>query len=237
MARVRRSYEVAIDYDRRILHPRRTSGFSVRLHDQFGVSHAVIEPRHATASNDLRAGSQHRSSTDASDDSAARADVLHELGYARIFRKQGRAFRSTRNEDAHIVLGPDVRYRALDVQQAGPREVAVNLDRLLARGHHLHLVAGFVEGDLRKEVLLLLKRVSDEGCKLWALISHPKSPSACAREPCRIDHRIGMRGREQIVDDRVGRGVDPRGLVVRSVGADCSLTLARAPESTAHARG
>src|SRR5262245_56565545 len=164
MARMRRSYEVAIVYDRRILHPGRTSGFSVGLHDQLGVSHAVIEPRHAAASNDLRAGRQHRSSADASDNSAAGADVLHELRYARIFRKQGRAFCSTRNEDAHIVLGPHVRNRVLDVQQAGPREVAVNLDRLLTRGHNLHLVTGFVEGDLWKEVLLLLKRVSKEGC-------------------------------------------------------------------------
>jgi hypothetical protein len=34
MARVGRSYEIAIDYDRRILHPGCTGGFSVGLHDQ-----------------------------------------------------------------------------------------------------------------------------------------------------------------------------------------------------------
>src|SRR5262249_34178866 len=60
MARVWRSYEVVIDYDRRILHPGCTGGFSVRLHDQFGVSRTVIKPRHAAASNDLRAGCQLR---------------------------------------------------------------------------------------------------------------------------------------------------------------------------------
>src|SRR5262249_37744401 len=109
MARVRRSYEVAIDYDRRILYPGCTGGFSVGLHDQFGVRHAVIEPRHAAASNDLRAGRQHRPSADASDNSASSADVLHELGDAWIFGKQGRAFCTTWNEHTHIVLGPGFR--------------------------------------------------------------------------------------------------------------------------------
>src|SRR5262249_6354450 len=90
----------------------------------------------------------------------------------------------TWNEDAHLVLGPRFRYRTLDIQQAGPREIAVNLDRLLARGHHLHLVASLVEGDFGKEVLLLLKRVSDEGGNLWALIGHRKSPFAVVRQPC-----------------------------------------------------
>src|SRR5262245_20301650 len=172
MARVRRSYKVAINYDRDILHPGCTGGFSVRLHDQFGVRRAVIESRHAAASNDLRAGCQHRTSTDASDNSASSADVLHELGYARIFGKQGRAFSATWNENAHIVLGPDFRYRTRDIQQAGSREVAVNFDRLLARGHHLDLVASLIEGDLGKEVLLLLKRVSDESGNLWASVVH-----------------------------------------------------------------
>src|SRR5262245_50017652 len=172
MARVRRSYEVAIDYDRCILYPGCTGGFSIGLHDQFGVRHAVIEPRHAAACNDLRAGGQHRPSADASDNSAASADVLHELGYARIFGKQGRAFCTTRNEDTHIVLGPSFRYRTLDIQQAGSREIAVNLNRLLARGHHLDLVASLIEGDLGKEVLLLLKRVSDESGNLWASVIH-----------------------------------------------------------------
>ena len=59
MARVRRSYEVAINYDRRILHPGCTGGFSIGLHNQFWVRHAVIEPRHAAAGNNLRAGCQH----------------------------------------------------------------------------------------------------------------------------------------------------------------------------------
>src|SRR5262249_22487147 len=161
MARMRRSYEVAIDDDRRILHPRCTGGFGVGLNDEFGVRHAVVEPRHATASNDLRASYQHRPSADACDNAASSADVLYELGYARIFGKQGRAFCTTWNEDAHIVLGPGFRYRTLDIQQAGSREIAVNLDRLLARGHHLDLVASLIEGDLGKEILLLLKRVSD----------------------------------------------------------------------------
>src|SRR5262245_1281989 len=178
MTRVRRSDEIAIDDDRRILHPGCTGGFSVGLHDQFGVRRAVIEPRHAAAGNDPRTGGQHRPSADASDDSASSADVSYELGYAWIFGKQGRAFCTTWNEDAHIVLGPRFRYRTPDIQQAGPREIAVNLDRLLARGHHLHLVASLIEGDLGKEVLLLLKRVSDEGGNLWALIGHRKSPFA-----------------------------------------------------------
>src|SRR5215813_2509040 len=192
-----RSYEVAIDDDRRILHPGCTGGFSVGLHDQFGVRRAVIEPRHAAAGNDPRTGGQHRPSADASDDSASSADVSYELGYAWIFGKQGRAFCTTWNEDAHIVLGPRFRYRTLDVQQAGPREIAVNLDRLLARGHHLDLVASLVEGDFGKEVLLLLKRVSDEGGNLWALIGHRKSPFAVVRQPCRTAHGIG--------DERVPR--------------------------------
>src|SRR5262245_33347475 len=172
MARVRRSYEVAIDYDRRILHPGCTGGFSVGLHDQFGVRHAVIEPRHAVASNDLRASCQHRPPADAGDNSASSADVLYELGYARIFGKQGRAFCTTWNEDAHIVLGPGFHYRTLHIQQAGSREIAVNLDRLLARGHYLDLVASLVEGDLGKEVLLFLKPVSDQSGNLWASVGH-----------------------------------------------------------------
>src|SRR5215467_11052390 len=172
MARVRRSHEVAIDDDRRILHPGCTGSFSVGLHDQFGVRRAVIEARHAAASNNLRAGCQHRPSADASDNSASSADVLYELGYAWIFGKQGRAFCTTWNENADIVLGPGFRYRTLDIQQAGSREIAVNLDRLLARGHHLDLVASLIEGDLGKEVLLLLKRVSDQSSNLWAWAGH-----------------------------------------------------------------
>src|SRR5262249_1634880 len=100
------------------------------------------------------------------------ADVLYELGYARIFGKQGRTFCTTWNEDAHIVLGPGFRYRTLDIQQAGSREIAVNLDRLLARGHHLDLIASLIESDLGKEVLLLLKRVSDQSGNLWASVGH-----------------------------------------------------------------
>src|SRR5215475_4581400 len=172
MARVRRSDKVAIDYDRRILHPGCTGGFSVGLHDQFGIRRAVIEPRHAAADNDLRAGRQHRPSTDASDNSASSADVLYELGYAWIVGKQGRAFCTTWNEHAHIVLGSGFRYRTLDIQQAGSGEIAVNLDRLLARGHHLDLVASLIEGDLGKEVLLLLKCVGDQGGNLWASVGH-----------------------------------------------------------------
>jgi hypothetical protein len=146
---MRRSDEVAINDDRRILNPGCTGGFGVGLHDEFGVGDAVVEPRHAMAGNNLRAGCQHRPSADASDDSAPRADVLYEFGDARIFGEQGRAFGATWNKDAHIVLGPGVRNRALDVQQPGPCEVAVNLDRLLTRGHHLDVIAGFVEGDRR----------------------------------------------------------------------------------------
>src|SRR5262249_53821360 len=48
----------------------------------------------------------------------------------------------------------------------------VNLDWLLARGHHLDLVASLIEGDLRKEVLFLLKRVSDQSGHLWASFGH-----------------------------------------------------------------
>src|SRR5262249_36694556 len=179
MARVWRSYEVVIDYDRRILDPGCTGGFSVRLNDQFGVRHAVIEPRHAATSNDLRAGRQHRSSAAASDNSASSTDVLHELGYARIFGKQGRAFCTTWNENAHVVLGPGVRYRTLDIQQASSREIAVNLHGLLARGHHLDLVASLIEGNLGKEVLLLLKRVSNQGGNLWACVVHSFLSPVC----------------------------------------------------------
>src|SRR5262249_16285711 len=160
--------EIAIDDDRRILHPGCTGGFSVGLHDQFGVRRAVIEPRHAAAGNDPRTGGQHRPSAGASDDSASGADVSYGRSYGGFFGKQGRAVRTAWNEDAHRVLEPRFRYRTLNIQQAGPREIAVNLDRLLARGHHLHLVASLVEGDFGKEVLLLLKRVSDEGGNLWA---------------------------------------------------------------------
>src|SRR5215831_12452135 len=166
VARVWRSYEVVIDYDGRLLYPGCTGGFSVWLHDQFRVRRAVIEPRHAAASNDLRTGCQHRASADASDDSASSTDVLHELGYARIVGKQSRAFCTTWNENAHIVVGPSFRYRTIDIQQAGSHEIAVNLDGLLTRGHHLDLVASLIEGDLGKEVLLLLKRVSDESGNL-----------------------------------------------------------------------
>src|SRR5262245_41589657 len=177
ITRVRRSDEVPINNDRGILHPGCARGFRVGLHDEFGVGDAVVEPRHPAAGNNLRPGCQQRPTADAGDDPTPRADVLYKLGDARIFGEQSRALSASRNEDAHIVLGPDVRNRALDVQQAGPREIAVNFDRLLTRGYHLHLVAGFVEGDLRKKVLLLLKCVSDEGCNLWALIGHRKSPS------------------------------------------------------------
>ena len=53
---------------------------------------------------------------DAGDDSAPRAEVLYEFGDARIFGEQGRAFGAPWNEDAHIVLGPGVRNRALDAR-------------------------------------------------------------------------------------------------------------------------
>src|SRR5262249_28035183 len=104
------------------------------------------------------------------------ADVLYELGYAWILGKQGRAFCTTWNEDAHTRF----RYRTLDIQQAGPREIAVNLDRLLARGPHLHLVASLIEGDLGKEVLLLLKRVSDQSGNLRASVGHGVVSHVCA---------------------------------------------------------
>src|SRR5262245_56208518 len=124
MARVRRRHEVAIDHDRRILHPGRTGGFGVGLHNQFGVGRAVIEPGHAAASNDLRTRRQHRPAAYARDNSPASADVLYELGYARIFGKRGRALCTPWNEHAHIVLGPRFRYRTLDIQQAGSGEIA-----------------------------------------------------------------------------------------------------------------
>src|SRR5262249_28183863 len=77
-------------------------------------------------------------------------------------------------------LGPGFRYRTLDIQQAGSREIAVNLDRLLARGHHLDLVASLIEGDLGKEVLLLLKRVSDQSGNLRASVGHGVVSRVCA---------------------------------------------------------
>src|SRR5262245_45012701 len=126
--------------------------------------------------NNLRAGCQQRPTADAGDDSAPRTHVFYEFGDARIFGEQGRAFGATRYEDAHIVVGPGVRNCALDVQQAGPCEVAVNLDRLLTRGHHLDLIAGLVEGDLGKEVLLLLKRVSDDRTNNAAVFAEREDP-------------------------------------------------------------
>src|SRR5215471_15678533 len=110
MAWMRRSYEVAIDYGRRILHPGCPGGFSVRLHDQFRERYAVVEARHTTTGDDLRAGCQHRSPADTSDDSAPRADVLYEPGYARGFGKQGWAPCTARNQDTDIVLGSGIRY-------------------------------------------------------------------------------------------------------------------------------
>src|SRR5262245_57988459 len=148
------------------------------------------------AGNNLRARCQQRPTADAGDDSAPRAHVLYEFSDARIFGKQGRAFGATWNEDAHILLGPGVRNCALDVQQAGPCEVAVNLDRLLMRGLHFDLIAGFVEGDLGKEVLLLLKCVSDEGGNLWALIGHVDLLCRCSLNLAAPAHDSVMRGCE-----------------------------------------
>src|SRR5215470_10990018 len=175
MAWMRRSYEIAIDYDRRILHPSCAGGFSVRLHDQLRERNAVVEARHATARYNLRAGCQHRSPADTSDHTASGVNVLYEPGYARIFGKQGWAPCTARNKDTNIVLGSGISYRAFDIQQAGSRKVAVNLDRLLARGHHLDLVASFVECHLGKEVLLLLKCIGNKRGNL-ALAGHEQSP-------------------------------------------------------------
>src|SRR5262245_66130543 len=104
----------------------------VRLHHQVRESNAVVEARHATTRYNLRARCQHRSPADTSDDTALGVNVLYELGYTRIISKQGRAPCTTRNEDTNIVLGSGISYRALDIQQASSRKVAVNLDRLLA---------------------------------------------------------------------------------------------------------
>jgi hypothetical protein len=90
-----------------------TGSFSVGLNHQLGVRHAVIESRHAAAGNNPRAGCQHRSPADASDDAASSADILYELCYPRILGKQRRAFCTTWNEDAHIVLGLGFRYRKM----------------------------------------------------------------------------------------------------------------------------
>src|SRR5262249_795406 len=132
IAWMRRSYEIAIDYDSRILHPSCAGGFSVRLHDQLRERDAVVEARHATARYNLRAGCQYRSPADTSDDTALGVNVLYQLGYTRINSKQGSAPCTARNEDTNIVLGSGISYRPLDIQQASSRKVAVNLDRLLA---------------------------------------------------------------------------------------------------------
>src|SRR5262245_47768914 len=153
MAWMWRSYEIAIDYDLRILYPSCAGGFCVRLHHQVRERNAVVEARHATTGYNLRAGCQHRSPADTSDDTASGVNVLYELGYTRIFSKQGRAPCTARNKDTNIVLSSGISYRPPDIQQARSRKVAVNLDRLLARGHHLDLVASFVERHLGKEVL------------------------------------------------------------------------------------
>src|SRR5262245_39896023 len=189
---MRRSHQVAINDHRRILHPGCTGGFGVGLHDEFGVGDAVVEPRHAMAGNDLRARCQHRPAADASDNSSLSADVLDEFGDARIFGEQGRAFCTTWNEDAHIVLGPGFRYRTVNIQEAGSREIAVNLDRLLARRHHLDLVASLIEGDLGKEVLLLLKRVSDQSGNLRASVGH--CVVSCVAVSIRRGHLLSWQG-------------------------------------------
>src|SRR5262245_32076856 len=128
MAWMRRSYKIAIDYDGRILHPSCTGGFSVRLHDQLGERDAVVEARHPATRYNLRAGCQHRSPTDTSDDTAPVVNVLYKPGYARILGKQGWAPCTARNKDANIVLGSGISYCAIDIQQAGSRKVAVDLD-------------------------------------------------------------------------------------------------------------
>src|SRR5262245_48004778 len=115
---MRRSYEVAIDDDRRILYPGCTGGFGIGLHDQFRERHAVVEAGHVTTRDNFRAGCQHRSPADTSDDTAPGVDVLYEPGYARIFGKQSWALCTARNQDTDIVLGSGILYRALDVQQA-----------------------------------------------------------------------------------------------------------------------
>src|SRR5262245_40223105 len=75
------------------------------------------------------------------------------------------------------------------------------------RGHHLDLIAGFVEGDLGKEVLLLLKCVSDEGGNLWALIGHVDLLLPLLGEPCRTRSWFGNeRLRVKYLHDRVGGG-------------------------------
>src|SRR5262249_34364558 len=88
-------------------------------------------------------------------------------------------FCTTWNEDTHIVLGPCFRYRTLDIQQAGSREEAVNLDGLLARGHYLDFISSLIEGDLGKEVLLLLKRVGDQSGNLGGSVGHCVASCVC----------------------------------------------------------
>src|SRR5262245_57704550 len=175
MAWMRRSYKIAIDYDGRILHPSCTGGFSVRLHDQLGERDAVVEACHATTRYNLRARCQHRSPTDTSDDTAPVVNVLYEPGYARILGKQGSAPCSARNTDSNTSLGSGISNCTIDVQQAGSRKVAVDLDRLLAQGHHLDLVASLVECHLGKEVLLLLKCICYKRGNL-ALVGHEQPP-------------------------------------------------------------
>src|SRR5215813_8782030 len=79
MAWMRRGYQVAIDDDRRILHPSCAGGFCVGLHDQFRERSAVVESRHATTCYNLGAGCQHRSPADTSNDTASRVDVLYAM--------------------------------------------------------------------------------------------------------------------------------------------------------------
>ena len=95
MARVRRSYEVAIDYDRRILHPGCTGGFSVGLHDQFGVRRAVIEPGHAATGNYLeRAANSDPRQTQTMTPPRALTSCTNVVT-RESFGKQGRAFCTT----------------------------------------------------------------------------------------------------------------------------------------------
>src|SRR5262245_202966 len=116
MAWMWRSHEVAVDYNWRILHPSCAGGFCGGLHDQFRERQTVIEARHATPTYNLRAGCQHRSPADTSDDATSRVNVLNEPGYAKIFGKQGGAPCTARNQDTRIVRGSGILYRALNIQ-------------------------------------------------------------------------------------------------------------------------
>jgi hypothetical protein len=105
MARMRRSHEIAVDDDRRILDPRCAGGFGVGLHDQLGYDAASLNPvirRPATIFE--RAASNDPRQTHATIPPRALTSWTNLVTRGSSVSKAG-ALGAAWNEDAHIVLG------------------------------------------------------------------------------------------------------------------------------------